>query len=268
MRILMVGCGNMGFAILKAWLGSEAISADAAGVVEPGEAGRNRAASLGVATYAEAPSPETFPADLIVLALKPQIMGDVAPAYRPYTESGAAIMTIAAGLPIAFYEAIFGAGTPVIRVMPNTPAAIGEGMMAFIANASTTESLIQQATQLLKANGAVAELKNEAQMDAVTAISGSGPAYLFHFLEALTDAGEKIGLEPDMAALLARQTVLGAAKLAADGDVEPAELRRQVTSPNGTTAAGLAPMMEGDRLKLLMREVAEAAKLRSIELSR
>lgn len=268
MRVLMVGCGNMGFAILKAWLEGGALAAKDAAVVEPGEAGRNRADTLGVTTFADAPAPDTFAADLVVLALKPQIMGDVAPAYRAYTQTGAAIMTIAAGLPIAFYEGVFGDGTPVIRVMPNTPAAIGEGMMAYIANEAAGDELIGTVRRLLAANGAVAELTDEAQMDAVTAISGSGPAYLFHFLEALTEAGEHIGLEPDVAALLARQTVLGAAKLAADGETEPAELRRQVTSPNGTTAAGLAPMMEGDRLKLLIREVADAAKQRSIELSR
>ncbi len=268
MRVLMVGCGNMGFAVLKAWLDSGAVAAADAAVVEPGDAGRERAAALGVETFAEALSPDAFTADLVVLALKPQIMGDAAPAYRSFTDGGAAIMTIAAGLPIRFYEAMFGDNTPIIRVMPNTPAAIGEGMMAYIANEATSSEMVDQVRELLKANGAVAELASEEQMDAVTAISGSGPAYLFHFLEALTAAGEQIGLEPDLAALLARQTVLGAAKLAADGQTEPAELRRQVTSPNGTTAAGLAPMMEGDRLKSLMREAAEAAKRRSVELSR
>ncbi|RLQ87228.1 pyrroline-5-carboxylate reductase [Notoacmeibacter ruber] len=267
MRVLMVGCGNMGFAMLKAWIESGCLSPDETGVVEPSEEGRARVAALGASTFADPPSPDDFGAELIVLAVKPQVMADIAPAYRSATARGAAVLSIAAGLPIRRYEEIYGDQTPIIRVMPNTPAAIGEGMMAYIANDAAGGALIANVRKLLETNGAVAELEEESQMDAVTAISGSGPAYVFHFIEALAEAGEKLGLSADLAALLARQTALGAAKLAADGETDPAELRRQVTSPNGTTAAGLAMMMTDDRLKTMMAEVADAARRRSIELS-
>ncbi len=268
MHVLMVGCGNMGFALLKAWLHSGALAPADAAVVEPGETSRGRVVALNVKAFAEAPSPDEFAADLIVLAVKPQVMADIAPAYRPFTEKGAAVMTIAAGLSIGFYEGVFGKDVPIIRLMPNTPASIGEGMLAYIANDATPAETIAEINRLLKSNGAVVGLESEDQMDAVTAVSGSGPAYLFHFIEALSAAGEALGLPSETAALLARQTVLGAAKLAGDGETDPATLRQQVTSPNGTTAAGLAVMMQDDRLIEMMREVTEAARRRSVELSR
>jgi pyrroline-5-carboxylate reductase len=183
-------------------------------------------------------------------------------------ERGAAVISIAAGVPIARYEDILGASAAIIRCMPNTPAAIGAGMMVTVANANAGAELRAYVADLLSASGAVAEIPDEALMDAVTAVSGSGPAYVFNFIEALTAAAEKAGLPSDMAALLARQTVCGAAKLAFESGTEPAELRRQVTSPNGTTAAALAVLMADNGLGPLLARAVEAAKTRSIELGR
>lgn len=267
MRVLMIGCGNMGFAMLHSWLGSGALAVEDAAVIQPSQSGRDRVAALGVKTFATPPSPDEFAADLLVLAVKPQVMGDIASDYVPHARAGAAVMTIAAGLSLAFYERIFGAPTPIIRVMPNTPAAIGQGVMPYLDNGHAGDDLMAEVVKLLSANGMAIRLDSEEQMHSVTAISGCGPAYLFHFLEALGAAGESLGLAPDMAAALARQTVFGAAMLAKDGEETPARLREKVTSPKGVTAEGLAVMMKDDRLIAMMKEVAEAARKRSIELS-
>ena len=152
--------------------------------------------------------------------------------------------------------------------MPNTPAAIGKGMMVTVANAHVAQAAAAFVRDLLSASGRVAEIADEGLMDAVTAVSGSGPAYVFHFIECLTAAGEAAGLPADTARLLAMQTVYGAAALAAESGEEPGELRRQVTSPNGTTAAALSVLMGDDRLKTLVAEAVEAARRRSAELGR
>ena len=152
--------------------------------------------------------------------------------------------------------------------MPNTPAAIGKGMMVVFADDRVSPRMKSFVSDLLSASGEVASVDDEALMDAVTAVSGSGPAYVFHFIECLTAAAKKAGLPDDVAALLARQTVFGAACLAAESGEEPGRLREQVTSPNGTTAAALAVLMGEGRLEKLITEAVEAARLRSIELGK
>ena len=155
-----------------------------------------------------------------------------------------------------------------MRCMPNTPAAIGKGMMVTFANANVTEETKHFVADLLSASGEVATIDDESLMDAVTAVSGSGPAYVFHFIECLTAAAEKAGLPEKTAKLLAMQTVYGAASLAAESSEDPGVLRQQVTSPNGTTAAALAVLMGEDRLKILLGEAVEAARARSVELGK
>jgi pyrroline-5-carboxylate reductase len=152
--------------------------------------------------------------------------------------------------------------------MPNTPASIGKGMMVVFANPLVPEADLAFINALLATSGEVTSISDEGLMDAVTAVSGSGPAYIFHFIECLTAAAETAGLPPATGRLLAMQTVFGAASLAAESREDPAVLRRQVTSPNGTTAAALAVLMDGDRLKALVTEAVEAARAKSVELGK
>lgn len=269
MRVLMVGCGNMGYAMLSAWIASGKLAPADCMVVEPNAALRERAAAGGASVFADAAEiAGDAQADLVVFAVKPQVMETVVPSYKRFAAAGATFLSIAAGTRIAVFERLLGTDTPVIRCMPNTPAAIGQGMMVVIANGAVAGDMNDAVADLLAANGAVAEIETEELMDAVTAVSGSGPAYVFHFIECLTAAAENAGLPAETAALLARQTVLGTAELAAQSDETPAVLRQQVTSPNGTTAAALGVLMGEDRLKNLVRDAVEAAKLRSIELGK
>lgn len=264
--VILAGCGNMGFAMLSGWLAAGRLQAEQIGVVEPNEALRERAAGLGVAAAAEVSAFANAQPRLVVMAVKPQVIREAAAAYRPFAERGASFLSIAAGTPIATFEEVLGSGTAVIRCMPNTPAAIGKGMMVVYANRHVSAETNQFVRGLLSASGEVADIPEEGLMDAVTAVSGSGPAYVFHFIECLTAAGEKAGLAPETARLLARQTVYGAASLAYESGEEAGKLREQVTSPNGTTAAALAVLMGGKRLETLVAEAVEAARARSVEL--
>ena len=267
--ILLAGCGNMGFAMLEGWIQAGRIEPPEVTVIEPNDPLRERAQKLGVDAVA---SPDQIAEDvaprLVIFAVKPQVMRDVVPAYRRFAASGATFLSIAAGIPIAMFEELLGGEASVIRCMPNTPAAIGKGMMVTATNANVTRDAEEFASELLAANGRVASVADESLMDAVTAVSGSGPAYVFHMIECLTAAGERAGLPRDTAGLLAMQTVYGAASLAAESAEEPSRLREQVTSPNGTTAAALAVLMGDDRLKNLMADAVEAARQRSVELGK
>ena len=205
---------------------------------------------------------------LVIFAVKPQVMREVVPAYRALRRQGRDIPQHAAGIGIAVFEDLLGASAPIVRCMPNTPAAIGKGMMVVVSNANVTGAAKDFVADLLSASGEVATIADEGLMDAVTAVSGSGPAYVFHFIEALTAAATQAGLPADTARLLAMQTVYGAASLAAESGEDPGTLRRQVTSPNGTTAAALGVLMGEDRLTRLLGEAVEAARLRSIELGK
>ena len=266
-KLVLVGCGNMGYAMLAGWCGSGRIDANEIVVVEPVNALRQRAEELGVtALSAFEDIPQEAKPSLIVFAVKPQMMAVVVPAYQQFVDAGATVVSIAAGTRIAFFEKVFGPGTPVIRCMPNTPAAIGAGMMVTTTNTNVSPETSRFVDNLLSASGEVASVEDENMMDAVTAVSGSGPAYVFHFIESLTSAGIDAGLPPDTAAKLAGQTVLGAAMLAAQSTETPSTLRERVTSPNGTTAAALSVLMGNDRMKKMVSEAVNAARRRSIEL--
>ncbi len=267
-KLVMIGCGNMGRAMLAGWLASGRLSPEEVDVVEPNQANRDQAAELGVRVHGDAEGVRGLSPKLLMVAVKPQVIAAVLPPYKGMVERGATVLSIAAGIPIATYEEIVGASAAIIRCMPNTPAAIGAGMMVTVANAHANEDLRAYVADLLSASGAVTEIEDEALMDAVTAVSGSGPAYIFNFIEALTAAAEKAGLPADTAALLASQTVYGAARLAFESGTAPGELRRQVTSPNGTTAAALSVLMADDGLGPLLERAVVAAKQRSIELGR
>jgi len=268
-KIVLVGAGNMGFAMLAGWLKAGMLKADEVFVVEPNDALRARAAGLGCPAGASAEAlPHGSKPLLVVLAVKPQVIREVTAGYAAYGNGDVTFLSIAAGTPVATFEAVLGTETPVMRCMPNTPAAIGKGMMVVFSNQKVTAEVKAFVAGLLAASGEVATIDDEGLMDAVTAVSGSGPAYIFHFIECLTAAAEKAGLPADIARLAAMQTVYGAASLAADSREDPAELRRQVTSPNGTTAAALNVLMGGDRLKNLLGEAVEAARARSVELGK
>lgn len=268
-KLVLVGAGNMGFAMLAGWLKAGKLEPEETLVVEPNDGLRERAARLGCAVGAGA---DALPGDaaplLIVLAVKPQVIRDVTAGYARFGNGGTTFLSIAAGAPVATFEAVLGKETPVMRCMPNTPAAIGKGMMVVFSNPRVTAEVKALAADLLAASGEVATIEDESLMDAVTAVSGSGPAYIFHFIECLTAAAEQAGLPPEIARLSAMQTVYGAASLAAESREDPAELRRQVTSPNGTTYAALQVLMGEDRLKKLMGQAVEAARARSVELGK
>ncbi|MDR7033090.1 pyrroline-5-carboxylate reductase [Mesorhizobium sp. BE184] len=266
-RLVLAGCGNMGYAMLGGWLKSGKLKATDVLVVEPNEALRRRAEDLGCPTVSEAgaiaagASPE-----IVVLAVKPQVIRKVTEEYKHFGNGRTTFLSVVAGTPVATFEQILGTRTPVMRCMPNTPAAIGKGMMVVYPSPLVSAKTRGFIADLLSASGEVATVDNESLMDAVTAVSGSGPAYVFHFIECLTAAAEEAGLPTETAKLLARQTVYGAASLAAESKDDPGTLRQQVTSPNGTTAAALGVLMGEDRLKTLVIEAVEAARVRSMEL--
>jgi pyrroline-5-carboxylate reductase len=205
---------------------------------------------------------------IVLVAVKPQMMAEALPSLRTMGDGETLFVSVAAGTPIAFFEQTLGARTPVVRAMPNTPAAISQGITAIIGNARAGAQGLDEAETLLSAVGAVVRLTEEAQIDAVTGVSGSGPAYVFHMIETMAQAGVEQGLPADMALHLARATVAGAGALAMAADEDPAQLRINVTSPNGTTQAALEVLMdEREGFPALMRRAVAAAANRSRELS-
>lgn len=267
-RLLLVGGGRMGGALLRGWLEQGIAPADAVTVVEPNDAARAALAGLGVTVHA-APDDvlgQGADFDLVLLALKPQVM-DEARVYAPLAASGAVFLSIAAGKTTAYFQDLLGASAAIVRAMPNTPAQVGRGITALFATGTVDEPGRALAGRLMEAVGEVVWLDDEALMDAVTAVSGSGPAYVFYLIECLTKAAEDAGLAPEMAGRLARATVTGAAELAHRSAELAAALRQQVTSPGGTTAAALEVLMaEGGLEDLMVRAVAAAAR-RSRELA-
>ena len=265
--VILAGCGNMGFAMLKGWIDGKALSASNVTVVEPNAELRTRAAGLGVhVATAAAELDHSFTPTLVVIAVKPQVMASVLPEYAEMAARGTAFLSVAAGVGMKAYEAALGGNTAIVRCMPNTPAAIGKGMLVYFNNNHVSAALESFVKQLLACSGLIAKIDNESLMDAVTAVSGSGPAYVFHFIECLTQAGVDAGLPADIAGQLAMQTIMGAGALAAESSETPGRLRENVTSPNGTTQAALNVLMGGGALQKLISEAVEAARKRSIEL--
>lgn len=206
---------------------------------------------------------------VVILAVKPQMMGEALPSIAALGNGSTLFISIAAGTPISSFETALGANSPIVRAMPNTPAAVGRGITALIGNAMATDADLDMADALLGAVGQTVRLEDESQMDAVTAVSGSGPAYVFHLIETLAAAGEAQGLSAELALKLARATVGGAGQLAEEASEDATQLRINVTSPAGTTAAALEHLMEPDTgfPALLKRAVAAAAD-RSRELAK
>ncbi len=258
--ITLLGCGKMGAALLRGWL---AVMPSAVfEVVEPQGLPEEFKSVPSIRWYAAAEN--IPPSDVAVLAVKPQAMDEACAALKPKLGPATLILSIAAGQSIASFERRFGNDLPIVRAMPNTPAAIGQGITVAVCNGRVSPALKHQADALLKAAGQVEWIDDESMMDAVTAVSGSGPAYVFLLIETLAAAGRKAGLPKDMAMTLARQTVIGASALAAsDPGAGAADLRKNVTSPGGTTEAALKILMDENALENLMTEAVQAAASRS-----
>jgi pyrroline-5-carboxylate reductase len=263
--LVLVGCGKMGSALLRGWIASEASWRFF--VVEPEGLPPGLAAAPALAWF-RAPQeiPEEAAPAAVLFAVKPQLMNDVLPHYRRWAGAETLFVSIVAGWTITGITRRLGAA-PVIRTMPNMPAAIGRGITVACANERVSVEQRQLCDRLLAAVGESAWVEDEALLDAVTAVSGSGPAYVFLLIEALTEAAELSGLPPDLALRLARSTVAGSGELARVSSESPAQLREGVTSPGGTTRAALDVLMAGDGLVPLIRRAVAAAAARSRELA-
>ncbi len=252
--LVLLGCGKMGSALLAGWL-KAGLPPAAVWVVEPNPTDW----LIGLGTHLNEGLPEA-PA-VALLAVKPQMMGTALPALQALGNGKTLFVSIAAGTTISTFEDALGARTPIVRTMPNTPAMVGRGITALCANAHVSASDLALAQELMGAVGQVVKLDNERQIDAVTAVSGSGPAYVFHLIETMAAAGEAEGLPADVAMQLARATVCGAGELAFQSPDTASQLRINVTSPGGTTAAALGVLMDPDTgfPALLKRAVRVAA---------
>ncbi len=264
--VVLVGCGNMGGALLSGWL-DRGLLAGAITVVEPEERQARLAIQRGATVAADARAVARSP-DAVVLAVKPQTVEAVLPACARFAAAGSAFMSIVAGKPIAALVAALGEGAAVVRAMPNTPAAVRRGISVACANAETSARQKALCGELLAAVGSVLWVDDETLLDPATAVSGSGPAYVFLLAECLARAGEEAGLPADLAQRLARETVVGAGELLARSDLSAETLRRNVTSPGGTTAAALSVLMAEDSgLQPLLSRAVAAATRRSRELA-
>jgi pyrroline-5-carboxylate reductase len=263
-RIAFIGAGNMAASLIG---GLRAKGLDAAQIraSDPGEETRARvSAEHGIEVFADN-AQAIEGADVVVLAVKPQAMKAVCEAIRPSLKPGQLVVSIAAGITCASMNNWLGA-QPIVRCMPNTPALLRQGVSGLFATAEVSIEQRQQAQDLLSAVGIALWLNEEQQLDAVTAVSGSGPAYFFLLIEAMTAAGVKLGLPADIAARLTVQTALGAAHMAVASDVDAAELRRRVTSPAGTTEAAIKSF-QADGFEALVEKALGAAAHRSAEMA-
>lgn len=266
-EIAFIGAGNMAASIIGGLL-EQGLPSDRLRAADPSAAARQRLQNTtGVVTSA-ANSPIIASADVVILAVKPQLVATVCADVR---EAVAArqplVVSIAAGITCTALERMLGESTALVRAMPNTPALLGAGATALFANAGVAPAQRERADQILGAVGTTCWLRTEAEMDAVTALSGSGPAYFFLFLEAMSEAGAKLGLNRELSRELAIQTGLGACRMAAEGDRELAPLRARVTSPGGTTESALRSF-EADDLRGIVETAMRAARDRARELGR
>jgi len=266
-KLLLAGAGKMGGAMLAGWLDrgldpSQVIVQDPAPPPENAKLieAHNLAKREPGAALSEPPA-------VIVVAVKPQIMGDVFPELATVAGPDTVVLSVAAGKTIASFEVHLPAGTAVVRSIPNTPAAIGRGITVCCANAHVSAAQRETCQALLSAVGEVGWVEDEGLIDAATAVSGSGPAYVFLLAECLAEAGRAVGLEPELAKHLANATVSGAGELLRQSGLEPSVLRQNVTSPGGTTAAALSVLMADNGLQPLLTRAVEAATKRSRELS-
>jgi pyrroline-5-carboxylate reductase len=263
-RLILVGAGKMGSALLEGWLRFR-LQPNSIAVLEP-QLSPQIAALAGRGVQLNPETRALGDVTAIVIAVKPQVAADVLPGLAPMIGASTVVVSIMAGRTLKFIAGALNKPCALVRAMPNTPAAIGRGItVAVPSNASPAQREI--ADNLLSATGTVEWVEDEALMDAVTAVSGSGPAYVFLLAEALAQAGVAAGLPPPLAAKLARETVAGSGELLHRASVDAAVLRENVTSPGGTTAAALEVLMGKDGLASLMKKAIAAATMRSRELA-
>ena len=265
--VVLVGAGKMGGAMLEGWL-RLGLPADKAVILDPhlpadaGAALAARGVSVNPA-HAAIPTPS-----VLLLAVKPQVAPEALPPLAPIAGPQTLVVSIMAGRTLSFMADIFGAATPLVRSIPNTPAAIGRGVSVAVTAPSVSQAQRDLTAALLGAIGIVEWVEDEDLMDAATAVSGSGPAYAFLLAEAMAEAGAAAGLPADLAARIARATVAGAGALMDQSDLPAATLRQNVTSPGGTTAAALAVLMRPDTgFGPLLTEAIAAATKRGKELA-
>lgn len=263
--LILAGCGKMGTAMLRGWLAAGAASRFL--VVEPAGKPPGFDSTACVDWYPAVEAlPDNLAPDAVVFAVKPQVVDEVVPGYRRWASPATLFVSIVAGKTLGGLARHLGRAA-VVRTMPNTPAAIGRGITVACASPLVTAEQRQLCGQLLAAIGESAWVEDETQLDPVTAVSGSGPAYVFLLIEALARAGEAEGLPPELALQLARSTVAGSGELARVSPETPAQLRENVTSPGGTTRAALDVLMAPDGLTALIRRAVAAASARSRELA-
>lgn len=261
-----IGCGNMARSLIGGLI-ADGHPPDRISAADPDPDQRERARAFGIEVLDDNDA-VIRGADAVVLAVKPQALPDVVRAAAPaLAERRPLLISVAAGIRLATLRRCLSADLPVVRVMPNTPSLIQAGAAALIADPSVSAEQRDLAEGIMRAVGVALWLEDEAQMDAVTAVSGSGPAYFFLIMEVMIKAGEKLGLPPETARMLTLETALGAAKMALESESDPAALRRQVTSPGGTTEQALKVLLEEGDIELLFARALGAAKRRSEELA-
>jgi pyrroline-5-carboxylate reductase len=261
--IVLAGAGKMGGAMLSGWL-AQGLDAKHVAVIEPHPS--DEISALVTKGLRLNPSKDVGAAATLVVALKPQMFGEAGPALKPFAGSSTLVVSIMAGTTIASIAEVCGGG--VVRAMPNTPAAIGRGITVAVAANNVSPSQRAVADALLRATGSVEWVEDESLMDAVTAVSGSGPAYIFLLAEELARAGVQAGLPQELATRLARETVAGSGELLHRSELPSATLRQNVTSPGGTTAAALEVLMGADGMQSLLTRAVAAATKRSKELAK
>ncbi|MDP7601647.1 MAG: pyrroline-5-carboxylate reductase [Rhodospirillales bacterium] len=269
-RILLVGCGKMGGALLGGWL-DQGIQGTNIHAIEPNENLWQDIAGpfieQGVTFNAALDElGADFEPDFVLFAVKPQMADEVVPAYKKYAGS-ATFISIAAGKTIAFFESNLSSEAAIIRTMPNTPAAVRRGISIACGNANVSEAAKSTCLELLTAVGAASWIDDESLIDAVTAVSGSGPAYVFLLAETMTQAGIEAGLSPEIASLLAVHTVAGSGELLVQSDSDAETLRKNVSSPGGTTEAALSILIGENGMQELMSKAIAKAVERSKELA-
>ncbi|MDM9628811.1 pyrroline-5-carboxylate reductase [Rhizobium sp. S152] len=263
--IVLVGAGNMGGAMLSGWL-KNGVPGSSVVVIDPGPSEKMMAAINEAGATHVTSAPADLKAGVLFLAVKPQVMETVLPPVKATVGDDTVVVSVAAGKTLGFLETHLGQAA-MVRAMPNTPAMVGRGVTGAFANARVSAEQRQRVDSLLRVSGPVEWVATEADIDAVTALSGSGPAYVFYLVECMAEAGRKLGLPADLAMRLARETVAGAGELLHQSPDDASRLRENVTSPGGTTAAALSVLMADDAMQPLFDKALAAARKRAEELA-
>ncbi len=265
--LVLVGCGKMGGALLRGWL-SRGVPGKDVFVIDPAPRDLEDVQASGVTVVTEfAKLPTGLRPGIVLLAIKPQFMDEALPAYRPFADRGAVFLSIDAGKTVAYLKDKLGPKAVVIRSMPNTPAAVGRGMSVLLRDPKVAAATQELCGQLLSAVGEIGWIDEEDQINVVTAVSGGGPAYVFLLIECLAEAARQMGLAPDLAMKLARETVTGSGELAHQSSESATALRQAVMSPKGTTLEAINVLMAPDGLQPLMNKAIAAATRRGREIA-